>query len=198
MSDLPFSPASHRNREPIGRVLEDWLPERARVLEVGAGTGQHAVYFHQRMPRLRWQATDVAGSLAGLKARLVQEAPDLPEPLALDVTSADWPDGPFDAVFTANTLHIMPWDHTPVFLERAAAHLRKGGLVIIYGPFHDGGRHTADSNRQFDQSLRRRDPAMGVRDAAEVARCARSCALSQQADLDMPANNRILIYRKDS
>lgn len=194
-SDLPYSPASERNREPIAAVLERWLPDSARVLEIGGGTGQHAVYFARRMPSVVWQTSDLADSLPGLTARLEREAPDLPRPLNLDVTG-DWPDGRFDAVFTANTLHIMPWDHTPVLISRAGERLPPGGFLIIYGPFHYGGRHTSASNRDFDASLRARDAAMGLRDAREVTRLAVASDLAAEADIAMPANNRLLIYRK--
>lgn len=193
--DLPFSPASERNREPIFQVLKRWLPENARVLEIGAGTGQHAVYFCRQMPGLHWQSTDLADNLPGLRARLEIEGDGIPPPLVLDVMSEKWPDGPYDAVYAANTVHIMPWDHTPVLLERSAGRLASGGLLILYGPFHDGGRHTSKSNRQFDQSLKSRDPSMGVRDALEVSRIAASCGLNPEADIAMPANNRMLMFR---
>ncbi|MFW5926865.1 MAG: DUF938 domain-containing protein [Wenzhouxiangella sp.] len=197
-SELPYSEASERNREPIAAVLEHWLGRRARVLEIGSGTGQHAVFFHRRLPGLDWQASDLAERLPSLRARFELEAPDLPPPIELDVAGGDWPDGARDAIFTANTLHIMPGDNMPALIGKSADLLCEGGLLIVYGPFRYGSRHTSDSNRRFDESLRRRDPVMGVRDARELTRLAGEAGLAAEADIAMPANNRILIYRKSS
>lgn len=197
-NELPFSPASERNREPIAAVLDEWLPETARVLEIGSGTGQHAVYFSRRMPGLTWQTSDLAERLPGLKARLKEEAPHLPPPLELDVTGYNWPEQTRDAVFTANTLHIMPWSHTPVLIAGAGRILTPGGLLIVYGPFQYGGQHTSDSNREFNESLSRQDPAMGIRDAREITKLARDAGLVAEADIAMPANNRTLIFRKSA
>lgn len=191
------SPAAERNRGPIGEVLLRWLPPDARVLEVGAGTGQHAAWFHALLPDLAWQATDLPEQLEGIRARLKAEAPALAEPLALEVTvQSQWPEGPWDAVYTANTLHIMPWDHTPALLRRAAERVRPGGLLVIYGPFRDGERFDAESNRRFDESLRRRNSDMGIRDVLKVRREAESTGWTAEAEIAMPANNRILIFRR--
>lgn len=192
------SPAAERNRRPIGEVLLRWLPERGRVLEIGAGTGQHAAWFHGLLPGLTWQATERPDHLDALRARLAAEAPGLPDPLPLDVMAAEqWPDGPWDAVFTANTLHIMPFDHTPVLLRRAAERVPPGGLLVVYGPFRDGERFDADSNRRFDRELRRRDSSMGIRDGLKVRREAESSGWTAEAEIAMPANNRILIFRRN-
>ena len=194
---LPGSEACERNKRPIAAVLSHCLPSAARVLEVGSGTGQHAVYFAARLPGIRWQCSDRAENLPGIQARIDLEAQGLlPSVIELDVMSSAWPGGPYDAVFTANTLHIMPWDHTQVLLQRSAELLRPGGCVVIYGPFHDGGVHTAPSNLAFDRSLKQRDPAMGVRDAEQIKARAMACGLQSQADLALPANNRVLIFRK--
>ncbi|MEE4330608.1 MAG: DUF938 domain-containing protein, partial [Wenzhouxiangella sp.] len=143
-----------------------------------------------------WQATDVPANLPHLQRRFELEGGGrLPDPIELDVAdSSRWPSGPFDGVYTANTLHIMPWPLTTLFLTGAARCLRPGGLLIVYGPFHDGGRHTAASNEAFDRSLRQRDPAMGVRDALEVIAIAERLGLEHREDVSMPANNRILIF----
>lgn len=195
---LPYSEACERNKRPIGEVLERILPKSASVLEIGAGTGQHAVYFTRLLPGIRWQASDVGPHLPDLERRFEQEGDDrLPAPIELDVAdSSQWPDGQFDAVYTANTLHIMPWELTPLFMAGAAACLRPGGQLIVYGPFHDRGQHTAPSNEAFDRSLRQRDPAMGIRDAVEVAEIAARCGLAQRDDLGLPANNRILAFTR--
>jgi SAM-dependent methyltransferase len=195
--ELPFSEACERNKGPIGLALCRLLAPDARVLEIGAGTGQHAVHLSTLMPGLEWLATDRAENLPGLAARFEQEAAGrLSPPLALDVRDAEWPPGPFDAIYTANTLHIMPFELTPVLLDRAAHCLRPGGLLICYGPFSDGGVHLADSNARFDQQLRQRDPQMGIRDAIEVAELAAARGLALQADLPLPANNRLLVFSR--
>ncbi|QKK01863.1 MAG: DUF938 domain-containing protein [Pseudomonadota bacterium] len=194
--DLPWSAASERNREPIGDVLTYWLPRGGRVLEIGAGTGQHAVHFHRIRPDLEWLATDVGHVLEPLARRLSLEAPALAPPRALTVGLDTWPPGPFDAVYTANTLHIMPWSRTPALLDGAATCLRPDGCLVVYGPFRDGGRHSAASNAAFDHSLRSRDPEMGVRDAISLTDLAAERGLVAEADLTMPANNRILIFCK--
>ncbi len=195
--NLPFSEACERNKTPIAEALASLLPVTARVLEIGAGTGQHAVYFTECLPGLDWLATDRAENLVGLRARVAREANDRQiEVRELDVAQDDWPAGPFDAVYTANTLHIMPFALTPELLKHSAALLRAGGQLICYGPFHDQGVHTADSNAAFDQSLKARDPNMGIRDATEIRRLAESCGLQQTADLSLPANNRLLVFTK--
>lgn len=168
-----------------------------RVLEIGSGTGQHAIYFTGQLPGLHWQCTELAENLPALQARIALEGRErLPDAIELDVVHTDWPSGPFDVVFTANTLHIMPWDYTPVLLRRASASLVSGGRLIVYGPFQYGGEHTSASNAAFDHSLRQRDPAMGVRDAVELAALAAEQGLHAEADLALPANNRILVFAR--
>jgi len=195
MMDLPFSPACERNKGPIASVLAQLLPPQARVLEIGAGTGQHAVHFTALMPGLDWVATDRPEHIDGLLARFRSEAPDrLAPPRPLDVAHGPWPDGPFDAVYTANTLHIMPFSLAPALFAGARSVLASNGRLICYGPFKDDGVHTADSNRQFDLSLRSRDPAMGIRDTRDLDRLARLAGLTREADFALPANNRILVF----
>ncbi|QOC21852.1 DUF938 domain-containing protein [Wenzhouxiangella sp. AB-CW3] len=194
-NELPASPAAERNKQPILDVLQSRLPREGRVLEIGSGTGQHAVYFARHLPGIQWLASEMPAHLPLLGARINQEGDGMLRPIELDVIG-DWPDQSFDAIFTANTLHIMPWSHTPVLIERVSNRLVEGGELIIYGPFHDGGRHTSESNRQFDRMLRSRDGDMGVRDSAEIIRHARDHGLSATADIAMPANNRILVFGK--
>ena len=198
IDDLPFSEACERNKRPIGQALARLLSADARVLEIGAGTGQHAVWFTRSMPGLDWLVTDVPDNLPGLSARIEREGQGrLEPPRALDLSADSWPEGPFDAVYTANTLHIMPFELTAVLFDGARQCLRPGGRLICYGPFHYAGRHTAESNAAFDRSLRERDPAMGIRDAEEVRRMAAERGLVPEADLALPANNRLLVFTLD-
>ncbi|WP_094561295.1 DUF938 domain-containing protein [Synechococcus sp. 8F6] len=192
-----FSPACERNQGPILAVLQDWLPAGAQVLEIGSGSGQHAAFFCQQIAGLTWQASERQDNLAALQAQLAALSPGLPPAIALDVTDAgQWPRQSFDAVFTANTAHIMPATAVPLLLAGAARVLRPGGVLLLYGPFHDGGVHTAASNAAFDQRLRSLDPAMGVRDALELVEQAQGLGLAALADVAMPANNRILVLQR--
>ena len=201
---VQFSPACERNKLPILQVLRAWLPPAARVLEVGSGSGQHGVFFCQELAGLRWQPSDRSEQLAELAERISREGrcglaagATLADPLELEVTRADqWPRPPFDAVFSANTTHIMAAAAVPLLLTGAAGVLAPGGLVLLYGPFHHGGVPTAPSNAAFDAHLRSLDPQMGVRDALVLGEQARSLGLDPVADLAMPAHNRTLIFRR--
>lgn len=197
------SEACERNKEPILQVLRQWLPAGARVLEVGSGSGQHALHFVRALAGLQWQPSDRVEHLADLREWIVLEGraglaagAHLAEPLELDVDRADqWPRGPYEAVFSANTTHIMAAASVPQLLAGAARVLVPGGLLLLYGPFLGGGVPTAPSNAAFDAHLRSLDPAMGLRDAQEVSERALSLGLEALADEAMPANNRTLIFR---
>ncbi len=192
-----FSPACERNKGPILAVLQDWLPPGAQVLEIGSGSGQHAAFFCQQIAGLSWQASERQDNLTDLQAQLAALSPTLPPAIALDVTDAgQWPRQSFDAVFTANTTHILPAPAVALLLAGSARVLRPGGLLLLYGPFHDGGVHTAASNAAFDQHLRSLDPAMGVRDALALVEQAQGLGLAPLADVAMPANNRILVLQR--
>jgi cyclopropane fatty-acyl-phospholipid synthase-like methyltransferase len=201
-----FSAACERNKDAILAVLQDWLPPGAQVLEVGSGSGQHAVFFAQSTAGLTWQTSELSANLAGLGERIALEggsglAPgsQILMPIPLDVgVPADWPKQRFDAVFTANTTHIMPASSVPDLLAGAAEVLVPGGLLLLYGPFCDHGIPTAASNVDFDLHLRSLDPAMGVRDAVIIREQATGLGLSQVADVAMPANNRTLIFRRNA
>jgi hypothetical protein len=170
---------------------------KGAFLEIGSGTAEHAAYFWRHAPELDWQCTDLPENLHLVETRIALETNGrLPKPLTLDVSQTDWPNGPFDAVFTANTLHIMSWSHVLAMMEGVSKVLKPEGKLIIYGPFQDGGVHTATSNLAFDQSLRARDKNMGVRDAVELTAEAAARGLQAEADLPLPANNRILVFRK--
>jgi cyclopropane fatty-acyl-phospholipid synthase-like methyltransferase len=195
---MHWSEACERNREPILTVLRQWLPPEARVLEIGSGSGQHAVAFSRALAGVHWQSSEHPDALAPLVERLRSEGP-LPEALALDVRKRQlWPRQHYDAVFSANTCHILPREGVSDLLKLAAAVLTPGRLLLLYGPFHDGGVHTADSNATFDAHLRSLDPQMGVRDALALKAEALALGLKAEAEVAMPANNRMLIFRRNA
>ena len=190
------SEACARNRGPILEVLRGAFSSSTQVLEVGSGTGEHAAFFAGMLPHLVWQPTDVAAHLPSIAAwRDTVTLPNLRAPRVLDVDAAAWPVNEADAVFTANTLHIMSWDSVRHFFEGLGRVLLPGGVLAVYGPFSDNGRHTADSNARFDAFLRERDPLSGVRDWQAVDELAKKQGLSLTGDHAMPANNRMLIWR---
>jgi len=196
----PFSPACERNRDPILAVLREHFADARHVLEIGSGTGQHAVHFAAAMPWLTWQCSDRAEYLPGIRAWLDEAGlPNTPEPVELDV--GEWAPGavaepePFDAVFSANTLHIMGWPQVQAFFAGVGAVLAGGGTLVVYGPFNYSGDYSSDSNREFDGWLRARDPASAIRDFEAVDALARGAGLVLQDDIAMPANNRCLVWR---
>ena len=197
MMRKPWSEACERNRGSILEVLRDAFAGATRVLEIGSGTGQHAVFFAAGLPHLVWQPTDRAEHLPGIAAWRDEAAlPNLLPPLALDVDDAEWPPVSCDAVFSANTLHIMGWASVEHFFRGAGRLLWPGGVLAVYGPFRYGGRHTAPSNAQFDAFLRARDPQSGIRDVEAVNALAAAQGFSFVADHAMPANNRTLLWRR--
>ena len=190
--------SSERNKGPILAVLERVLPETGLVLEIGAGTGQHAAYFAPRFPGLEWQPTDPDPAMRDSIAAWVEdtEAPNLRPPMDLDVTGSVWPVTSAVAVFSANMIHIAPWECCLGLLAGAGRVLNPDGVLILYGPFKRGGEHTAPSNESFDESLRARDPAWGVRDLDDVADAAAGAGLDLAETVDMPANNLIAVFRR--
>lgn len=197
MSEKPFAESCVQNREPILAVLRDVFADRRHVLEIGSGTGQHAVYFAPELPHLTWQTADVPAHHAGIRQWLEDAAlPNVLPPLALDVNDTGWHGGRYDAVFSANTLHIMSWDEVEQCFAGIGAVLEAGGVVAIYGPFNYGGRYTSESNARFDAWLKARDPASGVRDFEAVNALAAAQGLALWQDIAMPANNRTLVWRR--
>ncbi|MFZ5653869.1 MAG: DUF938 domain-containing protein [Pseudomonadota bacterium] len=193
----PFSQACANNQAPILAVLQQAFAGVRRVLEIGSGTGQHAVHFAPRLPHLIWQPSDLPEQLPGIDAWLAAcPAPNLRPARALDVTAADWGVGEVDAVFTANTLHIMAWPLVETLFAKLPGVLAGEGVLAVYGPFNYGGAHTSPSNARFDAWLRSTDPRQGIRDYEAVAALAAAAGLELVEDHAMPANNRLLVWRR--
>jgi cyclopropane fatty-acyl-phospholipid synthase-like methyltransferase len=192
----PFSEACEENRQPILTVLERLFADVSRVLEVGSGTGQHAVYFAAALPHLHWQTSDRLENHAGIRTWLAEKSlPNAGLPLDLDVLGS-WPAQPFDAVFSANTTHIMSWTEVGRFFQGVGQVLQREGWFALYGPFNFAGQYTSESNAQFDDWLQARDPHSGIRNFEDLDRLATDQGLAFQEDIPMPVNNRILVWRK--
>ena len=195
---LPFSAACERNKDPILEVLRVRFADRAQVLEIGSGTGQHAVHFARTLAHLTWHPTEQLAYLADLAERVKLEGPpNLRPPTVLDVRQSIWPVRSVDAVFTANTLHIMSWAEVMSLFHGIGTVLSPGGVLCIYGPFRYAGRYTSDSNREFDLMLQERDPDSGLRDMQAVMALAQQYGLRLDADHDLPANNRLVVFTKE-
>lgn len=206
MPELPYSPAADRNKQPILDALTRVLGEHGTALEIASGTGQHAAWFAASMPRWTWQPTDADPRTLPALASRVEEAalPNLRQPLLLDVMSPRWPsqdsafaegeEEKFDAIYCANMLHIAPWAACAALMQGTARHLRSGGLLITYGPYVEDGVPTAPGNTAFDQDLRARNPAWGIRRLEDVAAEARRAGLALRERRAMPANNLLLVF----
>jgi hypothetical protein len=238
-NDLPFSQSCENNKQPILTQLEKLLAHAKHVLEVAGGTGQHAAYFAEALPQLRWQTSDIPSALAGLNSRITQSnLENLPAALALDVDHQSWllgtwpttpapladltlgdnalrageqfekalydtlgknaaiKAGPFDALFSANSLHIMSEGSVTNFFLGAGKLLAEDALLIVYGPFNYGGKFTSPSNEEFDAWLKERNSVSGIRNFEAVCSIADIANFEFEQDIDMPANNRLLVWRK--
>lgn len=198
MNEKPHAPSCERNRDPILAVLREYFADRRRVLEIGSGTGQHAVHFGAALPQLQWQTSERAEAHEGIRAWLAEAAlPNVLAPIALEIGRDAWPAQAYDAVFTANTLHIMAWPEVEqLFAGLGTGVLAPGGRLVVYGPFNEGGRYTSDSNAAFDEWLRARGAHMGIRDIEAVDALAREIGCERVADLAMPANNRCIVWQR--
>lgn len=197
MTNKQFSPASARNRDPILAALRPLLEGCHSVLEIGSGTGQHAVHFGAALPDLTWQTSDLPANHGSILAWLEEAAlPNVLPPLTLDAGATDWPSGPFDAVYSANTCHIMSWPEVQGMFRGIGRVLAPGGMLCIYGPFNRNGQYTAPSNAQFDASLKAQAPHMGLRNLEDIDALARAQQLTLIADLPLPANNNLLAWRR--
>lgn len=197
---LPQSPAAERNKEPILDVLRRVLPQRGTVLEVASGTGQHVVHFAAALASLTWQPTEAeAEGVDAIRLRLGQRPlPNVLPPLRLDVLERPWPMARADAVLCINMIHIAPWSAAEALFRGAADVLEPGAPLVLYGPFRVAGRPTAPSNEAFDASLAARDPRWGLRELGRTARAAASCALALDETVEMPANNLIVVFRRQA
>jgi len=193
----PFAEACARNQEPILTELRELFAGARSVLEIGSGTGQHAVYIGERLRHLIWQTSDLPENHAGITA-WVREAglANVKPPLHLDVRRQPWPIKYADAVFTANTIHIVSWPEVECMFAGVGDVLPVNGVFCSYGPYMYDGEHTSESNLRFDGILKERDPNSGVRDVTDLRRVAEAAGLSLEDDREMPANNRILVWRK--
>jgi SAM-dependent methyltransferase len=196
---LPHCDASERNKDPILAVLREAFAHCTHVLEIGSGTGQHAVYFATAMPWLVWQPSELADAMPDLRKRIFNEGPaNLRAPVMIDVTAPPWDVRKVDGIFTANTLHIMHWPQVEALFAGLPAVARPGAVLAIYGPFRYRGEYTSGSNESFDAMLRARDPGSGIRDFEAVDALARDAGFRLQADHPMPANNQTLVWGLDA
>jgi cyclopropane fatty-acyl-phospholipid synthase-like methyltransferase len=192
---LPFSEACERNKGPILEVLRVAFADRTQVLEIGSGTGQHAVHFAAHLTHLTWHPTEQLAYLADLATRVKLEGTrNLRQPTVLDVKQTVWPLRSVDALYSANTLHIMSWAEVEAMFRGVDAVLSPHGVVCIYGPFRYEGRYTSESNRDFDLMLKDRDPLSGLREMTELGALAARHSLRLRVDHDLPANNRLLEF----
>lgn len=195
---LPFSQACENNKAPILKILQKILQDHQMVFEVGSGTGQHAVHFAPHLPQLIWQCADLPEHLQGIAQWLgAYPSANLPPPRSFDMNRPDWPEG-FDALFSANTAHIMPWKLTQALITQGGSRLPAGGRLMLYGPFNYKGQYTSDSNAQFDIWLQQQAPERGIRDFEAVDSAAQEVGLRLETDHAMPANNRLLVWHKPS
>lgn len=196
-ANKPHADACDRNRDPILKVIRPWLVESRSVLEIGSGTGQHAAYFAQRLPRLTWIASDRQDAHAGIRLWLEEAGlPNTSGPVLLDLAREPWPETGADAVFTANTVHIISWLLVEALFRGVGRLLPPGGVFMVYGPFNYGGVYTSESNARFDEWLKDRDTQSGIRNFEDVDMLARNAGLELRDDVGMPANNRILIWKR--
>ncbi len=197
MLDKPFAEYAQRNAAPILEVLRHELRGRADVLEIGSGTGQHAVCFAAELSHVRWQTSDLDENHDGISSWIAAAGlPNVRGPLSLDVTAADVPDNSYDAVYSSNTAHIMSPKAVVAMFRLVGTVLRRDGLFILYGPFRQAGRFNTQSNREFDANLRSRDPSMGLRDLEELDKLGAENGLRRLRLYAVPSNNLMAVWQK--
>ncbi len=192
-----YSEAYERNKDPIVKELQRLLKDSKTVLEIGSGTGQHAIYFSRQLSYLVWQPSDLAINLESIRAWIdYDSSPNIESPIELDVTNLPWEVPKYNAIFSANTFHIMSWSQIENFFMGVSQVIEKDGNLIIYGPFSLNGIHTSPSNEQFDLYLKKRDPLSGVRDREMIDDLAKAQGLQLKETIPMPANNYILHWKR--
>lgn len=197
MMTKPFAEACEQNKDPILAVIEPLLRDCRNVLEIGSGTGQHAVHFAANLPHLLWHTSDMVENHPAILMWLEEAGlPNTRPPLRLDVLRDPWPEMAVDAVYSANTAHIMGWPEVEALFAGVGKLLPQGGLFALYGPFNYGGHYTSESNARFDQWLKMRDPKSGIRDVDDLNRLAAAAGMGLVQDYEMPVNNRTLVWRK--
>ena len=198
MLNKPFSESCEQNKAVIFDAIESFLEPGMQVLEIGSGTGQHAVYFADKLPEIVWQTSDMRQNLVSIKSWIDDSGLcNLPEPIELDVSS-QWMNQTYDLVFSANTWHIMNRDQVEQCILRCTQCLKAQGHLIVYGPFNYNGQYTSASNERFDGWLKSRDPQSGIKHFEWVNEIAERSDLHLVNDITMPANNRILIWQRET
>ena len=198
MMNRPYAESCEQNKQPILGVLKETFTDAGKLLEIGSGTGQHAVYFSQHLDNIIWQPSEMRDQIAGIDLWLKDVEHDrIQKPQLLDVAEEDWPFDTMDYVFTANTTHIMTWSHVVSMFKGIAQILKSGGKFAQYGPFNYQGQYTSESNARFDEWLKNRDPVSAIRDFEELEKLAQENDMRLLKDYEMPANNRILIWQKN-
>lgn len=193
----PFASAADQNKTDILPALLPRLRDQHSLLEIGSGTGQHAVYFASSLPWLTWQCSDLPENLSGITSWINESGlSNLPDPIGLDVAQPDWPQISVDAVYSCNTTHIMHWSEVQSMFSGITRVLASGGLALLYGPFNRAGQYTSESNAQFDRMLRRSDPDSGLRDINELSALATTVGMTLQEEITMPCNNHLLVFQK--
>lgn len=195
-----YSPSCEQNKEFILKVLKDLLPTSGTVLEIGSGTGQHAVYFASQFPNLSWQPTDLCAHFSSIRAWAQEKAlKNLRRPLELDLLAdlKTWPLSAAQAIVCINTVHIVAWRGVVNLFAGAARVLPPGGLLYVYGAYRYATHPLEPSNKSFDQLLRARDPESGVRDFEAVNELALKCGMTLLCDRPMPGNNRSIAWVKN-
>ncbi len=202
-TNKPYSESCDQNRDPILKIIQPLFSDRKNILEIGSGTGQHAVYFAEKMPHLIWHTSDQLEYHEAIKAWLAEAIlTNTRPPISLDVSNEDdWStlnknNQKIDAVFSANAVHIMSWDNVVDFIKNAGELLPVNGLLVLYGPFNYNNAYTSESNARFDIWLKQKNPHSAIRDFETVDKLAKKAGLVLQNDIEMPANNRILYWQK--
>ncbi len=197
----PYSESSEENKDVILNVIQPLLLEKKSLFEIGSGTGQHAIYFAQAMPHIQWHTSDRSEAIAGIKMwvdeyKVNGKLHNLHSPIPLDVAQKHWPEIKVDAIFTANTLHIMHWNEVQNLFNNMTKLLSEDGIVLAYGPFNYQGKYTSDSNARFDAWLKSGDANSGIKDFSVLVTLAENNGFKLFADYEMPSNNRILCWKK--